>query len=499
MLNRPLPQAHLHPHSYIRPAQERRAPLLLTLLVGLCVTQGAIEASPFEVYGVGARASALGNTGGASARDYSAVHYNPAALAQARHGIGGGMTYALKALTVSLTERPTGYDIPNLGALSPSVPSEYTLEPRRGQDSADHTLNLWFGASTDLGTKDFSLGALVSLPVYHSREQYSSGFPDERERLFSNEVSFTLLGGRVEHFVVQLGAAYRVAEWLSLGLGASVMPDAFTQNAIYMPDASQQDEIELNVGVRASTRWRLQGGMLFTPQERLSIGVSYRDEQYMSVQGQNVVQVRGLQEGERYPFVQEMNLAFHYSPRQFTYGASWRGERVGLSADLVYSLWSDYQGQHLERAPFTDTWSPRAGLSVGVASGQELRLGARYEPTPVPPQTGRTNYVDNHRAVLSLGSGHELELYGKLLRISWHAQGHLLLGRVDQKSVPQALERCESATSELCDEVPDDTLDPVTRQPAASAQGLQTGNPGFPGFSSGGWLTQVGVEVSWSF
>jgi len=482
---------------YVQNHTTLRALITLTLITAL--SSAVAHSSPFEVYGVGARSSALGNTGSASARDYSAVYYNLAALSQARHGIGGGVTYALKALEVTLTERPEGYDVPDLGPLSPSVPTTYTLQSRRGQDSTDHTLNLWFGASSDLGTRDFSLGALVSLPVYHSRDQYSSAFPDERERLFSNAVSFSLLGGRVEHFVVQLGGAYQIVEWLSIGVGASVIPDAFTQNAIYMPDASRQDEIELNVGVRASTRWRLQGGMLFTPQERLSVGVSYRDEQYMSVQGQNVVQVRGLQEGEGYPFVQEMSLAFHYSPRQFTYGVSWAGERLGLTSELVYSLWSDYRGQHLERASFEDTWSPRLGLSWALSDGQELRVGARYEPTPVPPQTGRTNYVDNNRGVLSVGSGHELEVYGKLLKLSWHAQGHLLLGRTDQKSLPSAVELCSSSTSALCDEVPDDTLDPVSRQPAPSAQGLQTGNPGFPGYSSGGWITQFGVEVSWSF
>ena len=471
----------------------------MTVSVGLLCIGLESSANPFEVYGVGSRAAALGNTGGASARDYSAVYYNPAALSRARHGIGGGVNYALKSLEVKLSERPSGYELPDLGPLSPSVPSEYTLQARRGQDSQDHTLNLWFGASSDLGTERLSLGALISLPVYHSRDQYSSSFPDERERLFSNQVNFSLLGGRVEHFVVQLGAGFKASDWLSLGLGASVMPDAFTQNAIYMPDASRQDEIELNVGVRTSTRWRLQGGLLISPEGPFSLGVSYRDEQYMSVQGQNVVQVRGLQEGERYPFVQEMSLAFHYSPRQFVWGASWGGERLELTADLVYSLWSDYRGQHLESAPFDDIWSPRFGAAWRVAEGQELRAGARFEPSPVPPQTGRSNYVDNDRGVLSLGSGHEIELYGKVLKLSWHAQLHLLAQRSDRKLIPAQLEGCESATLSICDEVPDSTLDPTTRQPAAAAQGLQTGNPGFPGYSSGGWLTQVGVELSWSF
>ena len=44
------------------------------------------------------------------------------------------------------------------------------------------------------------------------------------------------------------------------------------------------------------------------------------------------------------------------------------------------------------------------------------------------------------------------------------------------------------------DEVPDDAV--VIDQPLAGRSGLQTNNPGFPGFGSSGWILGGGVYLS---
>jgi hypothetical protein len=50
----------------------------------------------------------------------------------------------------------------------------------------------------------------------------------------------------------------------------------------------------------------------------------------------------------------------------------------------------------------------------------------------------------------------------------------------------------------LCDEVPDSDVDTPVLD-AEDTQGLQTGNPGVPGFSSGGYMLSAGVDVRWFF
>ena len=458
-----------------------------------------VQATPFELYGVGSKASALGNVGVASSSDYSAVHYNPAALFSGQSSLGGGITYALKELNVKLSPRPIGYDIPDLGAASPAVPSTFQLRERQGQAGKVHSFTLFTGSSTNLSTEKLRVGFLLSLPVYHSVDSYPSTFSDERERLFTNQVGFTLLGGRVEHFVAQVATAYEVLDWLVLGIGASVMPNAFTQNYIYMNDAARQDEVDLNVGLNTATQWRLNGGLLVIPNEKFRLGVSFRDEQFMLIRGTNEVQVRGLQGSESYPFEQSLYIITDYSPRQFSYGGVWLGQTSTFTADLVYTLWSDYLDSHGQKTTFKDTWSPRLGFEQRFAKGQALRAGLRWEPTAIPEQNGRSNFVDNDRYVLSIGSGHDILIQGKRLNISWHLQYHGLVGRSHQKTLAENYPVCGDDIIALCDEVSDQTLNPSTRQVFDEAQGLQTGNPGFPGYSSGGYLLQVGVEVSWNF
>ena len=123
---------------------------------------------------------------------------------------------------------------------------------------------MYTGISTDLGTDALRFGLSLSLPVYHSVDSYPSAFSDEREQHFSNQVGFSLLGGRVEHFVAEFGFAYQPLDWLSIGVGGSVMPNASTRNFIYINDAARQDEVDLNLDLNTSSQVRLNGCLLYT-------------------------------------------------------------------------------------------------------------------------------------------------------------------------------------------------------------------------------------------
>jgi long-chain fatty acid transport protein len=151
-----------------------------------------------------------------------------------------------------------------------------------------------------------------------------------------------------------------------------------------------------------------------------------------------------------------------------------------------------------ELARFNDSYSLAGGFEYQLRPGTWLRSGMAWHPSPVPDQTGRTNYVDNDRIVAALGAGNEFRLWENRFQVDLGMQMHALLARQTIKSLPGRAAACTVDNRAICDEVPDTKVDtPV--QSATQTKGLQTGNPGFPGFSSGGYMLSAGVDVRWLF
>ena len=72
--------------------------------------------------------------------------------------------------------------------------------------------------------------------------------------------------------------------------------------------------------------------------------------------------------------------------------------------------------------------------------GVDLRVGAAFEPSPYPRQTGVTSLADNDRFVFSAGAGLVLRELGKVLRgpvrLDVHFQAYVLRGRLHPKDEP---------------------------------------------------------------
>jgi hypothetical protein len=49
--------------------------------------------------------------------------------------------------------------------------------------------------------------------------------------------------------------------------------------------------------------------------------------------------------------------------------------------------------------------------------------------------------------------------------------------------------------SRILDELPDGSIFGSTHEPVPGAQGLQTNNPGWPGFASEGWVWGGGITL----
>jgi hypothetical protein len=450
------------------------------------------RAGPFDTFGAGATGGAHAGAGMAHPRGAEAVHANIGALTEVGDDqLLVGIQAAYHEIEILLDERPAGYAVPALDGDSPAIPSSQT-GARDDTTEVAPMYALLLGGVTSLGLEDLRLGALFLLPT-NPLLTMDTHFADERERLASNRLHFELLGDRVRRFDIQFGMAYRLASWLSLGVGATFLPGARASNQVAVEDPSDQSDIDLNLSAETRNAWGALVGAHFETGAGWSFGASFRSAVAMRVGGSNRIRLRGTAE----PVVQEFSLVPSYSPARADLGAAWELGRTTLMLDARYTLWSRYLDRHGRRPGFRDTVSGRLGVEHRTDSQMRLRAGLGYVPTPVPAQTGRTNYVDNDRLLASLGAAHPFEIAGRRFTAGWFVQLHLLSARHTVKSRLDTHPDCAPDVTVVCDEVPDDTADRRTGRRYPEARGLQTGNPGFPGFSSGGWIAALGATLSW--
>lgn len=95
----------------------------------------------------------------------------------------------------------------------------------------------------------------------------------------------------------------------------------------------------------------------------------------------------------------------------------------------------------------------------------------------MPLQVGRSNYVDSDRFGVMTGARLDLKLGGVTLRPGIDLVGYRLAYRYVKKD-----------DARLTDELPDGSRFGSTGDPVPGAKGLQTNNPGFPGFTSEGYV-----------
>jgi long-chain fatty acid transport protein len=469
------------------------------LAAWLATSPAPCAANPFDLYGAGARAAAMSGAMSTLADDATSIYYNLATMAYQESSFAIGFVTGVDRVNIRLKSRPSGFDLPDLGPNSGAIPSSYRLRERGDTNDILDTYGIYLGAVGSLGFKFLRVGILVYLPVNHVGLQQTR-FPDEREQYFSNRLDFDLIGARQQQQVVMMGLAYQLTTWLSFGAGLSFLPsnDSFTH--IYLDNPTDQSNIDLTLNNEQAGRIAALVGLLFSPLDYLRVSFAYRGENYFSFSTVNEIQIRGFQENrDAFPVEQHVQAALNYTPHQFVTGAAFVRDGLSVSADLEYALWSQYLNhQNLRDTGFHDTISVRVGSEYIYSPSLRFRAGFGFIQSPVPDQVGRTNYVDNHRLQLSLGLGHPFRLFDLPFELSWSLQVHHLISRDTNKQAATAAS-CTPNETLLCDELPDDALDPATNQTIPGYQGLQTGNPGFPGFQSFGQLISAGFDLRWSF
>lgn len=456
------------------------------LILSLLLPCAAARANVFDVFGAGARSQSMVGAIAALTADYMAAFHNPAGLGDGPSSIGLSVLGTFNRTAIRLTPRPKGYDPPGY---------EHRLNARSDTINPEGVGGVAFGGTFKLLGENLSLGGVIFAP-FDGFGTATSRFADEREQYFSNRLEYELMGERLSSEIIAIGMSYRLRPWLSMGIGMLILPGAKAIAPVYVRNAADLSQVDINVSIDQEARRAITAGVIFRPLERLRIGAVFQDEIWFAVSGNSVVQLRG--EEAQGPVIQPLDLVSAYSPARVSLSAAWVAEGgFTASVESTWRAWSRYLDNHNTQPGFDDTFDVKVGVEWPVNQGTHARAGIGYAPSPVPPQTGRTNYVDNDRIAVGFGAGSDVTVWDLDLTIDVGFQVQAFITeRVDKAR--GAHPDCGEGVVALCDEFADIEADTALVR-AADTVGLQTGNPGFPGYTHGGYLVAASIDVKWRF
>jgi long-subunit fatty acid transport protein len=283
------------------------------------------------------------------------------------------------------------------------------------------------------------------------------------------------------------GAGARLAEMLAVGVSATLSVASAANAPVYVPSLADLDTLLVDSDVSVSTHVAPHFGLVLTPIEALKLSATVHSPQGTTIETSfSYLIATGIEQsaGQRFEH--------GYLPWTFGLGADVTLDIYDIGLSTTYALWSNYKDRHAAEPSGRYAWSDMLDAALTLrARGDALSgfVSCTYEPTPVPSQDGRTNYVDSTRLGAALGGSYTLMItHGVPLAFALEAQLHRLVPRTTHKESDQ-----------VRDEVPDDAVGGTPRGPIEGREGLQTNNPGFPSFESSGWLAALAVRVSLAY
>ena len=490
------------------------------LCLGMLSSTQAYASPLFELTG------GIGDQAGFGARDVggsaASAYFNPALLTKARSGFYTGFFMLSDQLAVSLDGRPGG-DVPTAfrgsthadgsvidpvpvptawlrsGCNPPECRPALEARPRQTHGTSGNTRPYQaIGLVVPIVPERLIVGFYSLLPLEKFTTAHSF-FVDEREQYFTNSLHHELYSDRLTATSLALGLGLKVAGGLSLGAsitlslhnGASA--ETFVANA---DDIEHSLMLATNVGVKVALAPHF--GLNYDITESVHAALTLHTVQRFDIAtGFSTFLPNGNRQSATRQTVHD------YLPVQIGLGAAWDvandGEKepretheLTLHANAVFGFWSNYVDRQNERPKDDYAWSNTLNLVVGARhSYGHLRsfLDAVYVPSPVPLQTGRSNYVDSDRIGAGAGFDVDFKLFDIPFRLGAQAQVHAVMSRYQQKLLPG------QGGDTVRDEFPDDAVDSRSR-PISTAAGLQTNNPGWPGFSSSGFLIGGAINLA---
>lgn len=507
--------------------RHRTSGLALSLALSLMAIKSA--ASPvLETVG------AQGGTGGLAAAvtgpSAASTYFNPALLDGAEDQLTVGVAAVSEQIGVTLDGRrggdvplvvggrevtaPDGTPIPNA-----TVPTEwlergceegtrpgqcrpplFAARPRQARGSSGVTRTyLVLGGVKSVVTDRLTIGAHMLVPLSQLTAA-KSFYNDEREALFSNSLHPELYGDRLTAISIALGGAFRIVPELAVGVGASLNLVNAAGASTYVQDSTNYDTLLLNsdVGVHVA----------LAPH----VGVRWKAAPWLRIAG-------ALHAAQSLVIESDVGATLPSGAQSTTHRRDvhdflpWTA-RVGPEIDVVRSLhstfsvvavlkyanWSSYEDRHgLRPSSYgpdlatvdTVTWT--AGVRHRYRNVRGF-VDLEYAPSPFPEQVGRSNYVDSDRFGIATGIEAELRPLGADPANKKEKAGTLVPG-LQLLAHRIAWRHHTKDDARITDEVPDGAVASATREPISGSRGLETNNPGWPGFGAAGWVLGGSVTL----
>ena len=385
----------------------------IALIIASLTAAAAAHANPLDYFGFGARGMAMGSAQVAIADDFSANYYNPAGLA-----------------TRDVLQLQLGYAL-----IDPSL------------ELNGHDLDVD-------GVRGFQGGLVIPGDAWGHRLAVSLGLhlPDERitrlRALPEAQPRFVLYDNHPQRLVLTTSLAFEILpDVLYVGAGLTYLSD--TQGRL---DVTGQVDLRDAGGTTFQSAVDVDfeavrypsAGLVLKPTPELSFGFAFREEFDLTLDIGVIVNGDIVLDGASenpVPLVEDARLEVVsrntnlFSPRQLVFGIAWSHHTPGLArpcwtvtAELGWYQWSRFRtptafltttldagdlplsippNPALLAPGFSDIIVPRLGAELFLYDSPHFelhgRLGAFWEPTPAPTQTGATNFVDGDKLGVGFG------------------------------------------------------------------------------------------------
>jgi long-chain fatty acid transport protein len=368
---------------------------LFTSLILVALINAACLASGYQVLLQGNRTTGMGNLGTAMYRDASSLFFNPGAMVFMDHNgamVGFNPIFATNSYWDSETAN-----------------SSYGVNTDNPTGTPFHAYVVWGPQDSNL---KFGLGAFTPFGSGVNWGNQWSG------RDLLNELTLRAIQ-------IQPTVAYKIGDKFSIGAGLDVTIGSVKLMRTLLLDGrttgSDYGEGSVTLDGKANTAFGFNVGVLYKASDKLDIGLSYRSEVTMDVEGGDTEFVvpsalAGLfPEGNTFgaslplPSVATVGLTYHLS-ENFELGAQfdWVGWSAYESLDIDFKTNTSLLEDSSSPRKYEDSWVAHLGGEYTLQSGLNLRAGFYYDTTPVQDGYMTAETPDNDRMGLTAGLGYAI-------------------------------------------------------------------------------------------